>query len=174
MSRSPAVTGGGMGGTVWTRLVISACFWGCKGWYPGQCSEWLFLPGADGGRNQSTRNWLSNWGLGKMSYFSKNLNSVGKLNWTQLFLILRSLHLIYFYRHDSYLFQPSWQGYSDFFVRLLYRLVTFLKKIFFFFFAYDLEYWHAGVFWKGVIFVCLATHLADWVATSTSSPGLCA
>lgn len=39
--------------------------------------------GADGGGNQSTRNWLSNWGLGKMSYFSKNLNSVGKLNWTQ-------------------------------------------------------------------------------------------
>ena len=117
-----------------------------------------------------------------MSYFSKNLNSVGKLNWTQLFLILRSLHLIYFYRHDSYLFQPSWQGYSDFFVRLLYRLVTFLKKFFFF------------CIWFGILacrrilkrsYFCLSCHsfsrlggyfhLISWAVclTTQSCPTLC-
>ena len=72
------MTGGGVGSTVWTRLVISACFCGCEGYILTSAQSGFSCLRADGGGNQSTRSWLSNWGLGKMSYFSKNLNSVGK------------------------------------------------------------------------------------------------
>lgn len=97
----------------------------------GQSSDWLFLPGGWWGRKPEHKKLAVKLGPGENVIFQQKFEFSGKIKLDTI-LILRSLHLIYFYRHDSYLFQPSQQGYSDFFVRLLYRLVTFLKKNFFF------------------------------------------
>lgn len=74
------MTGRGVGARVWARLITPARFGGCThhtdvlASAQSSCSSL----GADGGGNLSTKNWLSTWGLRKMSNFSEHLTSVGK------------------------------------------------------------------------------------------------
>ena len=74
------MTGRGVGGRLWTRLITAARFCGCTHHtdVPASAQSSRSSLGADGGGNLSTKNWLSTWGLKKMSTFSEHLTSLGK------------------------------------------------------------------------------------------------